>query len=449
MTEHDVETIDMLVVDWHGCLRSKRLPAAQRDKLATGKVRLPLSTQAQDIGNDDRDELTGLGLSVGDPDGAFIAEPTTLKRQPWNPNGMQVLGSLHVADGHASDFDSRAVLQRQVAKFADRGWRAVVAIELEFYLLDASTRSSGRPAIPDCLRVAGEPADIQLCEPRAMDRVEGLVSRIHRYAAALDIPAETTLAEIGPGQFEINLCHRDDPLKAADEAMLFRRVIDRAAFDEDLLATFMAKPYTEHVGSGQHVHISVIDAGGNNLLDPGVTIAGSTDSPDPVRLRHAVAGLLDTLEDAQLLFAPNGNSYRRLQPGDFAPSRVDWGHDHRGVAVRLPETSGPGARLEHRVAGADANTYLVLAAVMGGVLQGLTCEREPESAPLLPGDRPSARHLTHDWIGAIDRAGSSAFLRELLGDRFLKTYVAIKRHEASQFNRQVTDSDWRACLPRV
>ena len=433
--------LDVLVVDWHGRLRGKRLPMAQRAKLEAGESRLPLSTQAQDIGDDDRDELTGLGLSIGDPDGLCVIEPRTLRRQPWNPRVAQALASLHGPDGAPSPFDSRAVLARQVARFAERGWRAVVAVELEFYLLDASTRTSGRPAVPERLRIAGAHGDIQLCEPRALDRIEGVLDRIHGYARALALPVETMLAEIGPGQFEINLAHRDDPLRAADEALLFRRVVDRAAFEEELLATFMAKPYTEHDGSGQHVHVSVLDGAGDNVLDA----AGA----GPARLRHAVAGLLDTLEEVQLLLAPHGNSYRRLQPGGFAPCRVDWGLDHRGVSIRLPATHGPAARLEHRVAGADANGHLVLAAILAGVLEGLERGEEPALPALDPGVPPSARHLTHDWVAAIDRAAASGFVRALLGARFLDAYIAIKRHEARAFNRQVTEADWQACLTRV
>ena len=284
--------VDVLVVDWHGRLRGKRLPMAQRGKLEAGETRLPLSTQAQDLGGDDRDELTGLSLSIGDPDGLCLVAPHTFRTQPWNPRAAQVLASLHETDGAPSPFDSRAVLARQVARFHARGWRPVVAVELEFYLLDASTRESGRPAVPERLRVAGAHADSQLCEPRALDRIEGVLERIDDYARALGLPVETSLAEIGPGQFEINLAHRDDPVRAADEALLFRRVVDRAAFEAGLLATFMAKPYTEHGGSGQHVHASVLDEAGDNLFDAG--------DGEPVRLRHAVAGLLDTLDDVQL-----------------------------------------------------------------------------------------------------------------------------------------------------
>ena len=437
-----IRHVDLLVVDWHGRLRTKRLPAAHRAKLGAGEVRLPLSTQAQDAHGDDRDEITGLALSIGDPDGRCVLAPGTLVRKPWDETGAQALASLHALDGEPSAFDSRALLARQVARLAERGWRAVVAIELEFYLLDGETRASGRPSVPRELLVAGpDDAALQLYEPRAIDRVEGVLARIVDYAHGLGAPAEATIAEFGPGQFEINLAHRDDALRAADEAVLLRRAIDRAAFDEGLLATFMAKPYTEHGGSGQHVHASLLDADDRPVLDAG--------DGQPVRLRHAVAGLLGTLEEAQLLFAPHGNSYRRLQPASFAPCRLDWGLDHRGVAVRVPETRGAGARVEHRVAGADANPYLVLAAVLGGLLAGLERAREPDRPPLGPNERPSAPPLTHDWLTAIERAEGSSFVRELLGERFLKPYVAIKRAEARAFNRRVTEADWRASLSRT
>jgi len=440
--QHD-GPLDVLIVDWQGALRGKRLPGTHRDKILNSGARMPISTQALDIWGDDCDEITALGLSIGDPDGLCVPDlaQSDFHDQPWNPGHQQILCSLYNEDGSTSEFDSRAILQRAVDSLNARQLFPVVAVELEFYLMDDSVRTTGKPAVPAVLQVAGPPSDLQLYDMRAMDRVGDVLEQIHAFAMAMGISAETQLAEFGPGQFEINLKHQSDPLKAADHAVLFKQLVDRAAYRHGLLATFMAKPYTEHAGCGQHVHVSLLDESGNNLFD--------RDHGDPDKLLHAVAGCLKHLEASQLFLAPNANSYRRLQPESFAPVRSDWGYDHRAVSIRLPETTGTGARLEHRVAGADANPYLVMAVVLNGVADGLTDARAPTLKPLLPGEQPNGKPLTHDWVVAIDRAAESIWLQATLGERFMDLYTRVKHHEARKINRQVTDIELQTYLPRV
>lgn len=435
--------LDVLVVDWHGGIRGKRLPITMRDKILQGQCRIPISTQAMDIWGDDRDEITGLALSIGDPDGLCIPDengegfiPT-----PWNEGGEQLLCSVFPEKGVASHYDVRQILKRTVDTLNSDGLYPTVAVELEFYLFDNSTISTGVPCIPKELNVAGEPSDLQLYDMRALDRVEAVLESIRQYASTMSIPAETALAEFGPGQFEINLKHQSDPVRAADHAVLFKQLVDRAAFKHGLLSSFMAKPYTEHGGSGQHVHVSMSDAAGNNVFD------SRGDRPDT--LLHAVDACLTYMQESQLIFAPHANSYKRLQPESFAPVQCDWGYDHRGVAVRLPETTGIGARLEHRVAGADANPYLLLSTLLGSIHAGLKQGKLPDQKPVLPGENSSAETLAPDWIGAIDRLDQSKLIRSILGDEFCNIYVAIKRHEAATFNRQVSNIDLATYLTRA
>lgn len=431
--------LDVLIVDWQGGLRGKRLPSHYREKILAGQARMPLSTQAMDIWSDDCDVITQLGLSVGDPDGYCIPGANRFHLQPWNPGNQQILCSLHTADGQPSDFDVRAMLQRQVDKLRSKGLHPVVAVELEFYILDGSTRNTGKPDIPSQLTISGSPNNLQLYDMRAMDRMELLLARMQSFAEDMDIPAETHLAEYGPGQFEINLKHQSDPVAAADHATLFKQLVDRAANEFGLLATFMAKPYTEHGGSGQHVHVSLLDDEGLNIFN----------QPEATNLQYGIAGALEHLEATHLLFAPHANSYRRLQPDNFAPVRIDWGYDHRGVAVRIPENDGAAARIEHRVSGADANPYLVLCAVMGAIAHGLDAQKPPAMEPLLAGQKASAPLLTHDWLTAIENFENSAWAAELLGESFHRIYAAIKRHEAQTINRMVTDIELETYLSRV
>ena len=432
-------SLDILIVDWHGGLKGKRLPAHDRDKILSGQARMPLSSQAMDVWGDDCDDITHLGLSSGDPDGMCLPCSNQFHSQPWNSDNEQILCSLYTDPDTPSDFDVRAILQRQVAALHKKSLFPVVAVELEFYLLDTSTRHTGKPAVPAQLKVSSEPNPLQLYDMRAMDRMDGVLRRIHEFAAAMGIPSEAQLAEFGPGQFEINLKHQSDPVSAADHAVLFKQLVDRAANEFGLLACFMAKPYSEHGGSGQHVHISLLDAQGNNVFD----------QPDANMLKSGVAGALEHLLEAQLVFAPHANSYKRLQPSSFAPTRINWGFDHRGVAIRIPESQGKAARIEQRVAGADANPYLVLCATLGAIADGISIARQPSIEPLAPGERSTAPLLTHDWIGAIDAFEQSQWMKSLLGVRFHALYARIKRHEAQIINAKVTDVELDTYLSRL
>jgi len=454
------QALDVLIVDLQGNLRGKRLPAEMAAKAlecgtdgsapggsrdgtrdgSLGGTRLPLSTQLLDIWGDDCDHITQTALSQGDPDGVCIPLLSTLKEVPWRASvdgTQQVLASLCHDDGTPSSYDPRAQLAAMDNKLKHSGLTAVVAVELEFYVMDASTHETAVPIPPRQLKLAGDAKELQLYDLRVRDRLEPLIDRIERYAKAMDIPVTTSLLEFGPGQVEINLAHRKTALAAADDAVMFKRLVDRAAFEEGFFTTFMAKPYTEAPGSGMHCHLSLIDEDGNAVFD------GSD------KLLHSCAGVLKHLPDMLVMFAPHMNSWRRLQPDSFAPTRLDWGYDHRGVAIRIPETNGKGARLEQRIAGADANPYHVLTLLIAAVMDGLKLGEMPSRAALAPGEPQSAPHFTHDWITAIESFQQSNFTKEAFGEDYQQLYAKIKRHEAAKLMAHVSNIDWQTYLPQL
>ncbi len=432
--------IDVMIVDMQGNLRGKWIPVADIDKVKQGQVRLPVSTHVQDIWGDDNDELTAMGPTQGDPDGLCIPALHTLKNVPWSKGCMQVLCSSTDMQGQPMFCDPRTVLAKVLERYTARGLKPVVALELEFYLLSAQSRTSGVPTPPEQIKIAGEVKPFQVYDVRVMDRIESTLNLIHEYADALDIPAQASLSEIGPGQFEINLQHRDDAIQAADDAVLFKRLIDRAAMATEMNCTFMAKPYTESCGSGLHVHISLLNEQQANVFDQ-----NRNDSS----LLFAVNGLLETLKDCQALLAPHGNSYKRLQADGFAPVQLSWGYDHRGVAIRIPETHGNAARLEHRVAGADANPYLVLAAILTGILEGIDKAALPASNALQAGETSSADYLHHDWLSAVRQFEQAEFIKRTLGERYQSVFANVKSHEALITNKTVGALDWQTYLSRL
>lgn len=434
--------IEILLVGMNGDLRGKQIPLSVQQKVWDGKVRLPTSTQSLDIWGDDNDDLTGVSLTIGDPDGCCIPDPRSLAAMPWAPTGsVQVLATMHELTGEPSFMDPRAILSAMLERYAQRGLTPVVATELEFYLVESDWYKTGSPRPPEALTYRGDPNGFQLYDMTAVDALQDYLTTLRSWAETQKLPADATTAEFGPGQFEINLNHRPDALAAADDCIYLKRLAQQAARHHGLKSTCMAKPYSDQAGSGLHVHASIVDQDGKNILD--------AKGADPLRLKSVCAGLLDTMRDAQLIFAPFANSYRRFQPGSFAPVDIDWGVGHRGTAVRIPEANGPGARVEHRVAGADANPYLLLTAILGGMLKGLDQSLDP-GQPTEPGKAAaSSRRLTHDFLTAVEEFAASDFIRDAFGARYQKLYANTKRKEALAHLRTVSDFDYRTYLPRI
>jgi glutamine synthetase len=240
-----------------------------------------------------------------------------------------------------------------------KGLRPVTAFELEFYLVDPAVfQRSGRMGKDQ----GPGPDQQQMYSLSELRGQSDLFAEIRSAAIDQGLPIDTIIKEAAPGQFEVNLKHRADAMAAADDTVLLRRLITECAHKHGLRATFMAKPFLEWPGNGMHVHASILDAKGDNIF------AGEAGDQ---RLQHAAAGLLATLKDTLLLYIPGFNGYRRLQPGSYAPTRIAWGRNNRSVVVRVPASDDKARRLEHRMSGADANPYFVLAGVLGGMLEGL------------------------------------------------------------------------------
>lgn len=428
------DRMELLLSDINAIQRGKWLPGDEPQKLTGGQVRLPMSTYAPNIMGEEV-EATGLGIVQGDPDGRIVPIKGSLKRVPWAAGHVaQVQVEMIDGDDRISFLSARQRLAAVLDRFAAKGLRPVLATELEFYLLQPRKTHSTPPRPPSRLPRA------QNYDLEVLSRTEAVLTDILNACKVQGLATDTLIAEYGPGQFEINFHHTEDVLAAADTAMLFRRLVRGVVEDHDLEATFMAKPYADYPGNGFHVHASILDAEGNNIF---TADQGVSDT-----LKHAVAGVLTTMPDAQAIFAPHMNSYRRFQPGDFSPSSPNWGLDHRGAGVRLPETSGPGARLEHRICGADVNPYLALAAIMGGILYGL--ENQPDLPPAL--DDPTAEPvepLGHDWRNAVDVFSESPFIEDLFGKTWRDIYAIIRYSEIEALTSVITPVEYRYYLGRL
>lgn len=430
------ERIEILLSDINGIFRGKWLPGDQPKKLAKGKVKLPFSTCAVSIRGHEVGE-TGLGIAVGDPDGALVPVPGTLTPVPWAARPTaQVLVDILDPEGAVTGLSPRVILARVLDRYAARGWTPIVAPELEFYAMQARAVSEEAPAAPD----RAPPA--QNYDMEVMARAAPWLDDLETACQAQGLPSETITAEYGPGQFEVNF-HHGPALAAADQATLFRRATRGTLSDHGLEATFMAKPYAEEPGNGFHLHASVVDQDGRNIFDEPGDHGNALAGP---RLLAAVAGVLASMRDLQVIFAPHLNSYRRFGPMSYAPTAPEWGGDDRSAAVRLVETSGPGARLEHRIAGADANPYLVIAAILGGMLDGIEAGLTPPP-PIGEAEAPDA--LTPHWSLALDRFESAPIAERIFGAEFVKVFTAVKRREIEDLTTIIPPHEFEAYLSRL
>ncbi|MGR3913483.1 MAG: glutamine synthetase family protein [Gammaproteobacteria bacterium] len=238
-------------------------------------------------------------------------------------------------------------------------------------------------------------------------------------------------AEYAPGQFEINLRHSDAPLDAADQCALFRRVVQCVARKHGMRATFMAKPRAGESGNGLHLHISLLDAHGNNVFDGGGAYGDLQCAAAP--LLHAIGGMRKLMPESMALFAPNINSYRRFVADSYVPVSPSWAFENRSVAIRIPKSAGAARRIEHRVSGADANPYLALAALLAGIHFGLR-ERIDPGAPAHgnAGARPDPA-VPFELQSALAACRDAHVLPGYFGARYLRAYTSCKTNEYRAF----------------
>jgi glutamine synthetase len=419
----DIATVEAFVFDIAGAAKGKWLTRDKALSLDAKGLPLPLSVFAQDAWGCDV-MAAGLAFGTGDPDGTGFPVAGRFAAVPWLDGHV---AQAFLTMGDRAEADPRGCLAAIVARYGARGLIPVVAVELEFYLYRLI---DGLPVPPDGAAAAGWRRNDTL-STAALAAHQPLIDAILTTAYAIGIPVDGVISEAGPGQFELNILHRADALAMADDAMLLRRIVRGLANRHGFGATFMAKPYGEASGSGMHIHASVNDADGHNVLAD-----RATGTPAP-RLLHAVAGLIAAMPDTMLAFAPNANSFRRFRPDAHAPVSAGWGHDDRSAAIRVIDGArlGVGAkatRIEHRISGADANAYLAMAAMLGAMLQGIEAGQMPPAAQD-PRDPGAGERLPVEWGAAIDRFAASDRAAQIFGQRLRDIFVACKRQDRAAF----------------
>jgi glutamine synthetase len=435
-----VQFVELIFTALSGTPRGKWL---RRDEIMAvyeyGRF-LPGSILVCDITGQDCEE-TGLVWEDGDADRLAKPAPGTLTLTPWlGEDTAQVITSLYELDGTPNDLDPRHVLRGVLDRFAADGLTPVVACELEYYLVDPFRSPAGEVDLAGAPVTGERPRQHGVYGLRELEDFAGFLRELWACADVQGVPLQGAISEYAPGQLELTLKHGPDALRAADEALMYKRIAKGVAVRHGCEATFMAKPFSERAGSGLHLHVSVNDAAGKNIF-------ASEDPAGAPTLRHAVGGLKASLADGMAIFAPNANSYRRFRANSYAPVAPTWGVNNRTVSLRVPAGPAEGRHIEHRVAGADANPYLALAALLAGVHHGLKGQIDP--GPPVVGDGYAAAaksnlRLPAHWFAATDAFEASAVMRDYLGERFVSMFTQVKRTEQDRFFSVVSplDYDW-------
>lgn len=433
----DIEIFEIILHDLNGIHRGKWLPREQIAKVFEGGYKMPQSTCSLDAWGRDLDELV---QESGDADGVCTAHPETLARVPWadKPTAQVIVSMGSFGGDQPYAGDPRVVLQTVLDRYAKLGLRPVVASEMEFHLFELDRDKFGQPRHSQ-RALDGSPAlGGQTYGMDTMRETAPLMDAIAEAAKIQYLPVDTLISEFGPSQYEINLYHQDSAMRACDQGSMLKRAIRNVARSHNKVASFMAKPFAEQVGNGMHIHFSLIDDNGDNVFDNG------TDAGSPL-LRHAVAGCLATMADSMAIFAPNINSYRRMVPGCYAPLAPNWGYENRTTAIRIPSGDHRAIRIEHRVAGADANVYLTVATILAGALYGI--EQKLAAPDAVVGDAGDVEAvLPHFWQDALAVFEQSGFIRDYLGAEMQKTFTLCKRKEKQEFDSRVTLLEYDAYL---
>lgn len=421
-----VQWIDLFIFDLNGIPRGKRLRRSDLIGVAEGGIMLPASVFIMDPRGNCVEE-TGRLWETGDPDRPCRILAGTLVPVPVNGNThAQAVISLEGND----ELDPRGVLAKQVERFKSKGQTPVCAVELEFYVTRKCPNGGFSLAPP--VGLSDDPERPMTFQFEEMDTLGSFIDDIYRIGEAQGLPVDAVMQESGPGQFEINLKHRADPLQATLDGLLLKRAVKAAALANDLNATFMAKPHHDWSGSGMHIHVSIIDKDGKNLF------AGDPISP---MFRNAIGGLKETMGDFMAIWAQSANAYRRYVPKSYVSMAPHWGYNNRTVALRIPGGSPKATRIEHRVAGADANPYLVVAAILAGMHHGIANKVDPGPAAEGNAEAIAATPLPTAWNLALDRFSQSAVVRDAFGAGMQDVYTRLKQTERAEFERVVTSLD--------
>jgi len=428
LRDHKIDEIEAVIPDMTGIARGKLIPSHKYSEEIG--MRMPEAIFLQTVTGEYPEDESAIDPAERD---IFLKPDLDVFRLvPWTTNATAlIIHDCYYANGNPVEMAPRYVLKKVLEAYQEHGWRPVVAPELEFYLVKPN-HDADYPLEPPVGRSGRAEPGRQSFGIDAVNEFDPLFEDLYNYCETLEIALETLNHEAGAAQMEINLLH-DSPLAVADQAFLFKRTVRETALRHNMYATFMAKPMEKEPGSAMHIHQSIVSSGN------GKNIFSEADGVESSLFRSHIAGLQRYLPAAMSLLAPNVNSYRRLIRYHAAPINVRWGYDNRTAGLRIPHSLPESRRVENRVPGADANPYLAIAASLACGLLGMIDGLEPDEDV-----KGSAYEMPYELPRNLEQAMRSLEdckpLQEILGEKFVSAYNAVKRSEHETFLQVI--SSW-------
>ncbi|WP_238364677.1 glutamine synthetase family protein [Mesobacterium pallidum] len=439
----DLETVRVVFADQHGLLRGKTVTARSLASIFRSGLNLPGTLLLKDTSNRtvfpiwDGQSPGVMATMAGAGDMLLVPDPSTFRALPWAPHSAWLMCDPFARDGRALPFAPRPVLRRAVEALAEKGLTLTVGLEVEFHVFARTAAGlehsdAGMPGTPPATALLDQ--GYQYLSEANYDRLEPVMDMLRRHAEALDLPVRSTEVEMGPSQFEFTF-EPADALTHADNMIMFRTMVKEVCAREGMHATFMCRPKAPgSASSGWHLHQSLVDGTGRNLFVP------ETEGALTPEASAWIAGLLAHATESCLLTTPTVNGYKRYQPFQLAPDRIEWGYDNRGAMVRALMAPGdPASRVENRVAEPAANPYFYFASQVLSGLAGLDATMTAPDPVETPYDN-DATALPPSLIAAIEAFEAGDLYRRTLGADFVDYMSVLKRAEWKRY--LATVSEW-------
>lgn len=439
--ERGIAEVECIVPDMNGIQRGKVLPANKFLKSINDRtLRIPGSVFTVTVTGAYPEGIESI-VPTFDPDVMLVPDAATIREAPgYKTPTAYVIADAFDSAGKPVEIAPRQILKKVLGLYAKRGWRPVIAPELEFYLVSKNL-DADFPLVPPIGRSGRAETGSQPYGLEALSEFEDIIEQIYDYCEKADLNIDTMIHESGAAQLEVNFEH-GDPLGLADEVLLFKRIVRQVAMEHGVYATFMAKPMSDQPGSAMHIHQSVLDA------ETGRNVFSTANGRDSALFRSYIAGLARLLPQISPLFAPNVNSFRRMRPDTDAPINVQWGSDNRSCGLRIPISDSKNRRIENRLPGADANPYLSIAASLVCGYIGMVDRMVPPK--MMSGNAYNrARTLPRTLEGALDRFSHCKAVREYLGTDFFEVFYAIKDTELYAYQSVISSWEREHLLLKV
>ncbi|MGJ9412297.1 glutamine synthetase family protein [Aeromicrobium sp. CF4.19] len=438
VADGEIDTVIVAFTDMQGRLQGKYLHASYFVEHALGhgvegcNYLLAVDTEMNTV-----DGYAISSWESGYGDMVFEIDEDTFRRVPWLERTLMVQCDLHTTANEPVPMSPRSMLQRQMHRAAEHGWKAVSGTELEFVVYENTYEDAWARDYRGLTPSNQYNIDYSVM---GSGRVEPLLQRIRGDMYAAGMVVESAKGECNLGQHEIGFLF-DDVLTTADNHSVYKTGAKMIAAQAGKSLTFMAKP-NDREGNSCHIHLSLRG-------EDDSTIFWDADTNERTPLYdHFIAGVLATMQDFTLFYAPNINSYKRFAAGSFAPTAVAWGQDNRSCSVRVVG-EGAAARMENRLPGGDTNPYLALAAMMAGGLHGI--ENELPLEPMMTGSayESDAPHVARTMAAARDLFAGSEIAAAAFGQEVVDHYVNYADVEIAAFDAAVTDWELRRGFERL